>query len=117
MSLQTIVTGSPLTQDEKDFLLQRLELEGATPDVVAAIKAALQEYIDAGFKTLGVALDPNDPKVQAIQQQFEEDLAAAQSEFTEELENASIDAAIVQAQAGRKLDALQAGAVKMQMAS
>ena len=117
MSLQTIVSGSPLAQEEKDFLLQRLEMEGATPDVVASIKAALQEYIDAGFKTLGVAIDPNDPKVQAVQQQFDQDVAAAEAEYNEEMENLTIDAAVAQAKANKAIDGVQAGAIKAQMAA
>lgn len=117
MSLQTIVSGSPLKQEEKDYLLQRLEMEGATPDVVASIKAALQEYIDAGFKTLGVELDPNDPKVQAVQQEFEAGVAAAEAEYNEELENLTIDAAVTQAKANKAIDGLQAHALKAQMAA
>ena len=117
MSLQTIVSESPLAQEEKDFLLQRLEMEGATPDVVASIKAALQEYIDAGFKTLGVELDPNDPKVQAAQQQFDTDVATAEAEYNEELENLTIDAAVVQAKANKASDGVQASAIKAEMAA
>lgn len=117
MSLQTIVSDSPLAQEEKDFLLQRLELEGATPDVVASIKEALQEYIDAGFKTLGVALDPNDPKVQSVQQQFEADVAAAEAEYNEELENITIDAAVAQAKANKAIDGIQVSAIKAEMAA
>lgn len=117
MSLQTIVSSSPLAQEEKDFLLQRLEMEGATPDVVASIKEALQEYIDAGFKTLGVELDPNDPKVQAAQQQFDEDVAAAEAEYNEEMENLTIDAAVAQAKANKAIDNIQASGIKAQMAA
>ncbi len=115
MSLQTILTDAPIAEDVKAELLARFTNEGATPDVVAAIKAALQEYIDTGFKTLGIELDPNDPQVKAAQQQFDTDVAAAEAEYTEEMENLSIDAAVVQAQANKALDTMQADALKAQM--
>lgn len=111
MSLQTILTDAPIAEDVKAELLERLDAEGATPDVVAAIKSALQEYIDAGFKTLGIELDPNDPKVQAAQKQFDDDVAAAEAEYTEEMENLAIDAAVVQVQGNKALDGLQASAL------
>lgn len=117
MSLQTIVTNSPLTQDEKDFLLQRLELEGSTPEVIAAIKEALQEYIDTGFKSLGVTLDPNDPQVQATQQKFQEEVAAAEAEYNEQMENIAIDAAVLQARANKSIDGVQADLVKASIAA
>jgi len=117
MSLQTIVSESPLSAEDKKELLQRLELEGATPDVVAAIKAALQDYIDSGFKTLGIEPDPNDPRIQAIQSKLEQDIAAVHDEYTEELENLSIDAAVAQAQGNKKVEKLQVDLVKMQMAA
>ncbi len=117
MSLQTILTDAPIADDVKAELLARLSEEGATPDVVAAIKTALQEYIDAGFKTLGIELDPNDPQVQAAQKQFDTDVAAAEAEYTEEMENLSIDAAVVQAQGNKALDGLQASALKAQLST
>ncbi len=117
MSLQTILTDAPIAEDVKAGLLARLDDEGATPDVIKAIKDALQEYIDTGFKTLGIELDPNDPKVKAAQQQFNADVAEAEAEYTEEMENLSIDAAVVQAQANKNLDTMQADALKAQMAA
>lgn len=115
MSLQTIISNSPLEQDEKDFLLQRLEMEGATPEVITAIKAALQDFIDSGFKDLGIALDPNDPKVQSISDQFKAGVAAAEAEYNEEMENLAIDGAVIQAKANKAIDAIQINAMKAGM--
>jgi len=117
MSLQTIISNSPLEQDEKDFLLQRLDMEGATPEVIASIKTALQEFIDSGFKDLGVAVDPNDPKAQSISDQFKEGVAAAEAEYNEEMENLSIDAAVIQAKTNKTIDTIQINAMKASMAT
>jgi hypothetical protein len=112
MSLQTIISSSPLAEDQKEFLLQRLELEGATPAVITSIKESLQEYIDAGFKKLGVELDQNDSAVKAVQQKFQADITAAEAEYNEELENVSIDTAISQAKANKGLNAIQVDTIK-----
>lgn len=117
MSLQTIVTNAPLAEDVRAYLLERIEKEGATEDVLATVKEALQAYIDAGFKAEGVVIDNDHPTVVAAQQTFAEEVADATAEFTEETENLAIDAAVEQAKANKALDRLQAGAVKAQMAA
>jgi hypothetical protein len=61
MSLQTIISNSPLEKKAKDALLKRLETEGATDSVLADIKASLKEFIDSGFKELGVTADEQKP--------------------------------------------------------
>jgi hypothetical protein len=117
MSLQTIVSNSPLADDVKEALLTELLTDGATDDVVAKIKDALQEYIDSGFKVLGVEADPNDPKVKAAQAAFDEEISAAEAEYNEEMENLSIDAAVIQAKANKDIDTMQISAMKAQMAT
>lgn len=117
MSLQTIVTNAPITDEVKKYLLERLEIEGATPDVVATIKQALQEYIEAGFTQLGVATNPNDPAIVAAQQKFDTEVKKAEDMFTEEVENAAIDAALIQAQTTKDLETLQVQTLKEQMAA
>jgi len=117
MSLQTIITDSPLSAEDKKALLDRLQSEGATADVVGSIKEALQEYIDAGFKTLGIEADPNDPGVVAAQKHFDEEVASAEAEYNEEVENATIDAAVVQAQANKAIEGLEVDTIKAKMAA
>lgn len=117
MSLQTIISSSPLSDTDKKALLNRLQTEGATPDVVGSIKEALQEYIDAGFKTLGVEVDPNDPGVAAAQKHFDDEVASAEAEYNEEVENATIDAAVVQAQANKAIEGLEVDTIKAKMAA
>ncbi len=117
MSLQTIITNSPLEKKEKDALLKRLETEGATEAVLADIKASLQAFIDSGFKELGVTADMSDPRAKAIQAEFDEQVSRAQSELEEELENLNIDAAVAQAKANKALDGIQAGAMKASLAA
>ncbi len=117
MSLQTIVQNAPLDPKVKQGLLTRLANDGDTPETRAVVKDALQEYIDAGFQKLGVALDPSDPKVQAVTDQLNSALDDAQNELNEELENLNIDAAGAQAKATRSLDGLQANAMKASLAA
>ena len=117
MSLQTIVSSSPLSDADKKALLNRLQTEGATLDVVGSIKEALQEYIDAGFKTLGIEADPNDPGVVAAQKHFDEEVASAEAEYNEEIENAAIDAAVVQAQMNKVIENLEVDTIKTKMAA
>lgn len=117
MSLQTIIINSPLETKAKDALLKRLEAEGATEAVLADIKASLQEFIDSGFKELGVTADMNDPRAKAIQAEFDEQVAQAQTEYAEELENLNIDAAVAQAKANRALDVVQVNAMKAGLAA
>ena len=117
MSLQTIVSNSPLPDDIKERLLTKLLSDGATDEVVAEIKDALQEYIDAGFKTMGVTADPNDPKVKAAQQAFDEEISAAEAEYNEEMENLSIDAAVIQAKANKDLDTVHIQTLKSGLAA
>ncbi|MEK7632831.1 MAG: hypothetical protein AAB473_03495 [Patescibacteria group bacterium] len=117
MSLQTIISSSPLSDADKKALLNRLQAEGATPDVVGSIKEALQEYIDAGFKTLGVEADPNNPSVISAQQHFDEEVASAEAEYNEDVENATIDAAVAQAQTNKAIEALEADTIKAKIAA
>lgn len=117
MSLQTIVTNAPLDEEVKSLLLERLEEEGPTDDVIASIKAALQEHIDAGFKTLGISVDPNDPVIQKAEEEFTETVQKAEAEFNEKMEDLSIDAAVAQAKANKQLDALQVQAIRAQLAA
>ena len=117
MSLQTIISNAPLAEDVKERLLTKLLTDGATADIVAEIKDELQAYIDAGFKTLGVQPDPNDPKVKAAQKEFDDEVAAATAEYNEEMENLSIDAAVLQAKANKDIDSMQADAIKASIAA
>ncbi len=117
MSLQTIVTNAPLAEDVRAYLLERIEKEGATADVLATVKEALQAYIDAGFKSEGIEVNAKDPVVVTAQQAFAEEVAEATAEFTEETENLAIDAAVEQAKANKALDRLQANTVRAQMAT
>jgi len=117
MSLQTIVQNASLDPKIKAQLLDRLEQDGDSPETRAAIKDALQEYIDAGFQKLGVELDPNDPKVQAVAQQLNAALDDAENDLNEKLENLNIDAAVAQAKANRALDGIQADAAKAALAA
>lgn len=117
MSLQTIVQNAPLDPKVKQGLLAQLANDGDTPETRAIVKDALQEYIDAGFKKLGVELDPNNPKVQAVTNQLNSALDDAENELQEELENLNVDAAVAQAKANRSLDGLQAGAMKASLAA
>ncbi len=117
MSLQTIIINSPLEKKDKDALLKRLETEGASESVLADIKSALQGFIDSGFKELGVAADMNDPRAKAIQTEFDEQVAQAQAEYEEEMENLNIDAAVAQAKANKALDAVQTDAIKAGLAA
>ncbi|MFA6017940.1 MAG: hypothetical protein WCT28_01105 [Patescibacteria group bacterium] len=117
MSLQTIVQNAPLAADVKKMLLDRIASEGETPELTEDVKVALQDYIDAGFKTLGVELDPNDPKVQAVATELNEELDAVEEEYNEELENLNIDAAVAQAKGNRDIDGLEADAFKAKMAA
>jgi hypothetical protein len=112
MSLQTIVQNAPLDPAAKQALLAQIANDGDTPETRAVVKDALQEYIDAGFKKLGVELDPNDPKVQAITAQLNASLDEAENELNEELENLNIDAAVAQAKANKALDGIQIDAMK-----
>ncbi len=116
MSLQTIVSNAPLAEDVKERLLTKLLSDGATEDVVAEIKYELQAYIDAGFKTMGVEVDAQDPRVKAANDAFTKEIAAAQAEYNEEIEDLNIDAAVIQASANKDIDAIQADALKAQMA-
>ncbi len=115
MSLQTIVTNAPLDEDVKQALLERLEEEGATDDVIAAIKAALQEHIDAGFKTLGIEVDPNDPVIQKAGADFTKAVTQASTTFEEKMEDLSIDGAVAQAKANKKLETIQVQAIRAQL--
>lgn len=117
MSLQTIISKSPLSDEDKNALLDRLQEEGATQEVLTAIKASLQEFIDSGFKQLGVEVDPNDPRMKAANDDFNTEIAAAEAEYNEEMENLSIDAAVIQAKANKALDSIQINAMKSQMAA
>lgn len=117
MSLQTIVQNAPLDPKVKQGLLAQLAADGDTPETRAVVKDALQEYIDAGFKKLGVELDPNDPKVQAVTEQLNAAMDDAENELNEELENLNIDAAVAQAKANRALDGIQADAAKAALAA
>lgn len=117
MSLQTIVQGAPIAEDVKTMLLDRITQEGVTEDVVRAVKDALQDYIDSGFQKLGVEVDQNDPKVQAMTDKLNADIDAADQELTEELENLNIDAAVAQAKANKALDSVEAQALKAKMAA
>ena len=117
MSLQTIVTKSPLPQKQKDTLLARLLNEGPTEDVLHEIKTALQSFIDSGFKELGAELDQNDPRIQTVNAQFDADVAEAQSQFEEEIENLKIDAAVAQAKANKSMDTIQIQNMKAKMAA
>lgn len=116
MSLQTIVQDAPIAENEKKNLLDRIAREGSTPEVVTAVREALQSYIDSGFKALGVEPDPNDPKVQAIADQLNADIDEIEAGFEEELENLNIDAAVAQAKANKTLDSVEAQALKAKMA-
>lgn len=112
MSLQTIVQNAPIDANVKNDLLSRIALDGDTPAVREIVKDALQDYIDAGFATLGVELDSNDPKVQAVAAQLNAALDETEQELNEELENLNIDAAVVQAKANKTLDTIQMDAIK-----
>jgi hypothetical protein len=115
MSLHTIITNSPLSREQKDDFLARLDSEGQTSALLAEIKDALQEFIDSGFKDLGVELDQDDPRVKAANAQFDAAVADAQQEFEENMENVTIDAAVLQAKANKAIDTMQINAMKAQM--
>lgn len=115
MSLQTIVSNAPLADDVKAQLLARLAEEGNTEEVVAAIKVALQDHIESGFKALGVTLDPSDPQVKAIDDKFKAEVAAAEKDYNDKMDDLSIDAAVIQAQANKEIDTVQAKMVKEKM--
>lgn len=117
MSLQTIVQNAPLDPKVKQGLLDQIANDGDTPETRAVVKDALQEYIDAGFTTLGVELDANDPKVQAVTTQLNASLDEAEAELNEDLENANIDAAVAQAKANKALDGIQASAMRASLAA
>lgn len=117
MSLQTIVQNAPLDAGVKQGLLAQIANDGDTPETRAIVKDALQEYIDAGFKKLGVELDPNDPKVKAITDELNTAIDEAESELAEELENLNIDAAVAQARANKTLDGIQVDAMKANLAA
>lgn len=117
MSLQTIVSNAPLADDIKEYLLTKLLADGPTEEVVTEIKDALQAYIDSGFKTMGIQIDPNDPAVKAANDEFTREVEDAKAEYEEEMENLTIDAAVIQAKANKDIDAMQADALKAQMAA
>lgn len=116
MSLQTIVTSAPLTDEVKEYLLDRITNEGETADVIATVKEALQEYIDAGFKTMGIEVDPNDPRVVAAKTTRDTEIQSAMDDLDEEIENLSIDAAVVHSQANKSIETLQVNTLKTQLA-
>jgi hypothetical protein len=117
MSLQTIVQNAPLDPKTKQSLLDQIANDGDTPETRAVVKDALQDYIDAGFKKLGVELDANDPKVQTVTNQLNAAMNDAENELNEELENLNIDAAVAQAKANKALDGIQVGAMKANLAA
>ncbi len=82
-SLISFVKGSSLTDDVKEVLVDRLEAEGLTTEVVDSLKEAFQDNIDELFDKAGVKLDPNDPEFIAQHQQYAETVDAATKEFEE----------------------------------
>lgn len=117
MSLQTILQKAPLATKTKQTLLNRIAEEGETAEVTQAVKDALQEYIDSGFKTLGVAADPNDPTIASITSTLNNELDAIENELQETLENLSIDAAVTQAKANKMIDTAGIAGMKAKMAA
>lgn len=112
MSLIDIITSSPLAEDKKAELVARIETEGATPEVVADVRAALQEYIDGGFQTLGVHMDPNDPGVKEATEKMEQEIAAAEADFTEKIADVEAEAKAVQQAIVKDADKIQANMIK-----
>ncbi|KKW30544.1 MAG: hypothetical protein UY72_C0009G0007 [Candidatus Uhrbacteria bacterium GW2011_GWD2_52_7] len=115
MSLIDIINSSPLADDQKTALVERVEAEGATPDVVADVRAALQEYIDGGFQTLGVEVDVNDPAVKAATEKMEQEIAAAEADFNDSMADIDAEAKAVQQAIVKDADKIQANMIKGQI--
>ncbi len=115
MSLINIINTSPLADDQKAMWIKRIETEGATPEVVSGVREALQAYIDGGFQTLGVDLDPDDQSVKAAYQKMEDEITAAESDFTEKMGDIEAEAGAVQQAISRDVDKVQANIVKAQI--
>jgi protoporphyrinogen oxidase len=80
-SLKAFVKASSLTDDVKEVLIDRLEAEGLTTDVVDALKQAFQDNLDDLFDAAGVKLDPKDPEFIAQHQQYADEVDAASQEM------------------------------------
>lgn len=115
MSLIDIVNSSPLSDEQKTYWTGRVEAEGQTPEVVAGIREALQEYIDSGFQKLGVELDPNDPNVKEEYKKMEDEVAAAQADFDEKMADIEAEASAVTQAIAKDIDKIQADVVKAQI--
>src|SRR3989338_8161217 len=112
MSLIDIVNSSPLSDDQKTYWRGRVEAEGHTREVVAGIREALQEYIDSGFQTLGVVMDPNDPNVKAENAKLEAAVSAAQADFDEKMADIEAEASAVTQAVTKDIDKIEAGMIK-----
>lgn len=115
MSLITIINDSPLAADQKTMWISRIETEGATPEVIAGVREALQEYIDGGFQKLGVAMDPNDPGLVAASNKMNSELTAAQSDFNDSVADIEAEAKAVQSAVTKDAEKVQANMIKAQI--
>lgn len=111
-SLIAFVKGSSLSDDVKVVLVDRLEAEGFTTDVVDALKEAFQDNIDEAFDAAGVKLDPTDPEFIAKHQAFADELDAATKEF--ETESAALQSDMGKTFNGlnQQIDAVQAEQIR-----
>lgn len=115
MSLIDIINASPLASDQKAMWTERIQAEGASPEVVAGVREALQEYIDSGFQKLGVVLDPNDPSVKAASEEMETQIAAAEADFNDNIADIEAEAKAVQSAVTKDADKIHAEMIKAEI--
>ncbi len=111
-ALIAFVKGSSVSDDVKTVLVDRLEAEGLTTDVVDALKEAFQDNIDEAFDAAGVKLDPKDPEFIAKHEAYADEVDAATKEF--EAASAALDADTTKTfnNLNQEIDAVQAEQIR-----
>jgi len=81
-----LVMSSSFTQEEKAMWVERLALEGLTPDVLQDLYMATVDALQGLYKKAGIEIDETDPKFEADHAEMMEEMTRVEAEFKKESE-------------------------------
>ena len=83
--IQTVLEASPLAAEVKRQFSDRLTNEGATKEVVEAIKQAIRSQLAKKLLSLPSIVGSQDPEIKAANRKFSKEMRAATAKFLGEL--------------------------------
>lgn len=83
--ISTILSDAPLPSEQKNKLLERLQTEGATKEVVEAAKQSIRSYHAKKLLSQPSILDEKDPEVKVANKKFVQELRQITQKYMGEL--------------------------------